>query len=197
MGCIRTLFLFSNASTYGRSAKAPLLRERLGEVQLGRCICPHVVVVHDDVTQWISSGIERQDDHGVEALRLRCLLQRPKVRTAWGILDPDWRPTGQRASTRTFVDPPLHLLEIPRFGSQLLVFLGSTIGNFDADQTARFLADVRMLLKAGLIELADTGRGREKPYRAVARTIRVAPELVASGVASDRRAARLAEGQGG
>ena len=36
---------------------------------------------------------------------------------------------------------------------------------------------VKMLLKAGLIERADGGRGREKPYRAVARTIRVAPEL--------------------
>jgi DNA-binding transcriptional ArsR family regulator len=33
---------------------------------------------------------------------------------------------------------------------------------------------VRMLLKAGLIELADSnGRGREKPYRAVARVFRV------------------------
>ena len=34
---------------------------------------------------------------------------------------------------------------------------------------------VRMLLKAGLIELAESGKGREKPYRAVARTFRVAP----------------------
>src|SRR5581483_7380818 len=36
---------------------------------------------------------------------------------------------------------------------------------------------VRMLLRAGLIELADSGRGREKPYRAAARTVRVSPEL--------------------
>jgi L-histidine N-alpha-methyltransferase len=42
-----------------------------------------------------------------------------------------------------------HLSEIPRFGSQLLVFLGSTIGNFEAGQTTKFLADVRRLLKAG------------------------------------------------
>jgi DNA-binding transcriptional ArsR family regulator len=56
---------------------------------------------------------------------------------------------------------------------------------------------VRMLLKAGLIELAEGGRGREKPYRAVARTIRVAPALVASGVASDLRAAMLDEVQRG
>jgi DNA-binding transcriptional ArsR family regulator len=52
---------------------------------------------------------------------------------------------------------------------------------------------VRMLLKAGLIELADNGRahGREKPYRAVARTFRVAPELLASGGASDLQAAMI------
>jgi DNA-binding transcriptional ArsR family regulator len=56
---------------------------------------------------------------------------------------------------------------------------------------------VRMLLKAGLIELADGGQGREKPYRAVARTVRVAPELVTSGLTSDLRAAMLEEVQRG
>jgi DNA-binding transcriptional ArsR family regulator len=51
---------------------------------------------------------------------------------------------------------------------------------------------VRMLLKAGLIELVDNGaRGREKPYRAVARTFRVAPELLASGGARDLQAAMI------
>jgi DNA-binding transcriptional ArsR family regulator len=52
---------------------------------------------------------------------------------------------------------------------------------------------VRMLLKAGLIELADdgSGQGREKPYRAVARTFRVAPELLASGGARDIQAAMI------
>jgi DNA-binding transcriptional ArsR family regulator len=51
---------------------------------------------------------------------------------------------------------------------------------------------VRMLLKAGLIELADAnGRGREKPYRAVAKIFRVAPELLAAGGASDIQAAML------
>jgi DNA-binding transcriptional ArsR family regulator len=51
---------------------------------------------------------------------------------------------------------------------------------------------VRMLLKAGLIELAETGsRGREKPYRAVAKIFRVAPELLAAGGASDLQAAML------
>lgn len=56
---------------------------------------------------------------------------------------------------------------------------------------------VRMLLRAGLIELAEGGQGREKPYRAVARTVRVAPELLASGFTSDLRAAMLEEVQRG
>src|SRR3954451_9894141 len=50
---------------------------------------------------------------------------------------------------------------------------------------------VRMLLRAGLIELASGGRGREKPYRAVARTVRGAPELVSSGLGTDVRASVL------
>jgi DNA-binding transcriptional ArsR family regulator len=57
---------------------------------------------------------------------------------------------------------------------------------------------VQMLLRAGLITLAESsGRGREKPYRAVARTLRVAPELLASGLTSDLREAMLAEVQRG
>src|SRR5689334_24067742 len=55
---------------------------------------------------------------------------------------------------------------------------------------------VRMLLRAGLIELADTeGRGREKPYRAVAKGFRVAPELLAAGGASDLQAAMIEQVQ--
>ena len=51
---------------------------------------------------------------------------------------------------------------------------------------------VRMLLKAGLIELADSERkGREKPYRAVAKVFRVAPELLAAGGARDLQAAMI------
>jgi DNA-binding transcriptional ArsR family regulator len=56
---------------------------------------------------------------------------------------------------------------------------------------------VRMLLKAGLIELVETEKGREKPYRSVARTFRVAPELLAAGHASDIQAAILEEVQRG
>lgn len=50
---------------------------------------------------------------------------------------------------------------------------------------------VRMLLRAGLIELVDGGHGREKPYRALARTVRVPAELIASGSGSDVQAAML------
>jgi DNA-binding transcriptional ArsR family regulator len=50
---------------------------------------------------------------------------------------------------------------------------------------------VRMLLRAGLIALVEGGHGREKPYRAVARTVRVAPELVSTGLGTDVRASML------
>ena len=51
---------------------------------------------------------------------------------------------------------------------------------------------VRMLQKAGLIELAaGEGRGREKPYRAVAREIRVHSDLLATNAAAGAHAALL------
>src|ERR687885_2268603 len=56
---------------------------------------------------------------------------------------------------------------------------------------------VRMLVKAGLIEPVAGGKGREKPYRAVAREIRVSPELLAAGRARDLQAAILDEVQRG
>ncbi|HXA43140.1 MAG TPA: L-histidine N(alpha)-methyltransferase [Candidatus Solibacter sp.] len=42
-----------------------------------------------------------------------------------------------------------HLTQIPRFGTQLVVFLGSTIGNFSAEETRAFLAEVRRLMQPG------------------------------------------------
>lgn len=54
---------------------------------------------------------------------------------------------------------------------------------------------VKMLLRAGLIERAEGGKGREKPYRAVASTVRVAPELLGSRLTGDLQAAMLAEVQ--
>lgn len=57
---------------------------------------------------------------------------------------------------------------------------------------------VRTLLKAGLIRRSESGHGREKPYRAVAHTIRVAPELLsASSATSDVHEAILQQVQSG
>jgi DNA-binding transcriptional ArsR family regulator len=57
---------------------------------------------------------------------------------------------------------------------------------------------VRMLLKAGLIRLAEIDGGRrEKPYRAVARHITFAPELLTAGALSDVQTAMLEEVQRG
>jgi len=43
---------------------------------------------------------------------------------------------------------------------------------------------VRMLLRADLIKQVPSDKGREKPYRAAARTLKVAPELVSQGSSS-------------
>lgn len=43
---------------------------------------------------------------------------------------------------------------------------------------------VRMLLRAGLIQQVPSDKGREKPYRAAAKTLKVAPELVSQGASN-------------
>ena len=55
---------------------------------------------------------------------------------------------------------------------------------------------VRMLHRAGLIELAEVA-GREKPYRAVAKHLKVGSEIRATGAASELQAAQLRELQRG
>src|SRR5215211_6533622 len=52
---------------------------------------------------------------------------------------------------------------------------------------------VRMLHRAGLIELARTGGGREKPYRPVAKHLKVGTDIRAAGLASELQAAQLKE----
>jgi len=52
---------------------------------------------------------------------------------------------------------------------------------------------VRMLQRAGLIELAGTRAGREKPYRPVAKHLKVGADIRASGLASELQAAQLKE----
>ncbi len=55
---------------------------------------------------------------------------------------------------------------------------------------------VRMLHRAGLIELVETG-GREKPYQPIAKHFKVVPEIRAKGLASELQAAQLREVQRG
>lgn len=95
--------------------------------------------------------------------------------------------------------------QLKALGHPLRLRVLETLGESGENLTNRELAQrlgvdpghlhfhVRMLLGAGLIELANGGRGREKPYRALARNIRVAPELITSVDANDARAAMLEE----
>jgi DNA-binding transcriptional ArsR family regulator len=55
---------------------------------------------------------------------------------------------------------------------------------------------VRMLLKCELIQQVATAKGREKPYRSAAKTLKVAPELVSAG-ASDLQATVVEDVQQG
>jgi DNA-binding transcriptional ArsR family regulator len=55
---------------------------------------------------------------------------------------------------------------------------------------------VRMLHRAGLIELADVA-GREKPYRPIAKHFKVGAEIRATGLASELQSAQLRELQRG
>ncbi len=55
---------------------------------------------------------------------------------------------------------------------------------------------VRMLHRAGLIELAEAA-GREKPYQAVAKHLKVGSEIRATGAASELQAAQIREMQRG
>jgi len=107
---------------------------------------------------------------------------------------------------------PLGVLTIDRpeqlkaLGHPLRLRVLELLGENDEQLTNRELAQrldvdpghlhfhVRTLLTAGLIQRVDGGHGREKPYRAVANTIRVAPELLtAPGATSDVHEAILDE----
>jgi DNA-binding transcriptional ArsR family regulator len=109
---------------------------------------------------------------------------------------------------------PQDVLEIERpeqlkaLGHPLRLKVLQVLGESDKALTNRELAQrlsvdpghlhfhVRMLHRAGLIELADTG-GREKPYWPVAKHLKVGPEIRATGLASELQAAQLRELQRG
>jgi DNA-binding transcriptional ArsR family regulator len=98
--------------------------------------------------------------------------------------------------------------QLKALGHPLRLKVLQALGGSDKPMTNRDLAErlevdpghlhfhVRMLHRAGLIELAP-GSGREKPYRPVAKHMRVGPEIRAAGLASDLQAAQLREAQRG
>src|SRR5579862_3023412 len=98
--------------------------------------------------------------------------------------------------------------QLKALGHPLRLKVLQALGDTDRPLTNRDLAErlsvdpghlhfhVRMLHKAGLIELAE-GAGREKPYRPVAKHLRVDPEIRATGLASGLQAAQLTELQRG
>src|SRR5262249_26202640 len=135
-----------------------------------------------------------------------------RLQSSIALLQPDWRvdsrvPICRTAAGQARVQDTLVLdktEQLKALGHPLRVRVLEMLGQEGREQlTNRELAErlgvdpghlhfhVRMLLKAGLIELANDGGGREKPYRAVAKTFRVAPELLASGGARDIQAAMI------
>src|SRR5436309_6422872 len=103
---------------------------------------------------------------------------------------------------------PSDVLELDRpeqlkaLGHPLRLKVLQALGQTDRPLTNRELAarlsvdpghlhfHVRMLQRAGLIELAEAS-GREKPYRAVAKHLKVGPEIRAAGLATELQAAQL------
>ena len=103
------------------------------------------------------------------------------------------------SATHPQTDPVPEVLTIDKpeqlkaLGHPLRLRVLETLGESDTPMSNRDLAQklgvdpghlhfhVRMLLRAGLIEQVASAKGREKPYRAAAKTLKVAPELVSAG----------------
>src|SRR6185312_11415710 len=95
--------------------------------------------------------------------------------------------------------------QLKALGHPLRLKVLQALGEHDGPLTNRDLAEVigvdpghlhfhvRMLHRAGLIELAEGGRGREKPYRPVAPHLTVSPEFRSAGLAAELDAAMLDE----
>src|SRR3954447_19365016 len=106
------------------------------------------------------------------------------------------------SSDTLIVDRPDQLKAL---GHPLRLRVLQALGETDQPLTNRDLAEVigvypghlhfhvRMLHRAGLIRLAEGGRGREKPYRSVAEHITVSPEFRSAGLAAELDAAMLDE----
>ncbi len=95
--------------------------------------------------------------------------------------------------------------QLKALGHPLRLKVLQALGDTDRPLTNRELAEligvdpghlhfhVRMLHRTGLIELADGGRGREKPYRAIAAHLHVSPEFRSAGLTTELNAAMLDE----
>lgn len=98
--------------------------------------------------------------------------------------------------------------QLKALGHPLRLKVLQVLGDSDKPLTNRELAErlsvdpghlhfhVRMLHRAELIELAP-GSGREKPYKPVAKHMRVGPEIRAAGLATELQSAQLRELQRG
>ncbi len=98
--------------------------------------------------------------------------------------------------------------QLKALGHPLRLKVLQALGDSDRPLTNRDLAEklsvdpghlhfhVRMLHRAGLIERTPAG-GREKPYRPVAKHLKVGPEIRAAGLASELQSAQLHELQRG
>ncbi|HEY2327180.1 MAG TPA: winged helix-turn-helix domain-containing protein [Gaiellaceae bacterium] len=98
--------------------------------------------------------------------------------------------------------------QLKALGHPLRLKVLQVLGDSDRPLTNRELAErlsvdpghlhfhVRMLHRAELIELAP-GSGREKPYKPVAKHMRVGPEIRAAGLATEVQSAQLRELQRG
>jgi DNA-binding transcriptional ArsR family regulator len=91
---------------------------------------------------------------------------------------------------------PLRLRVLELLGDEAVPLTNRELANRLGVDPGHLHFHVRMLLKAQLIELVTDGATRrEKPYRAVARAVHVAPELTSKGLSSDIHAAMLEQVQ--
>src|SRR3954463_9518355 len=91
---------------------------------------------------------------------------------------------------------PLRLRVLELLGEEAVPLTNRELANRLGGDPGHLHFHVRMLPEAGLSELVTDGASkREKPYRAVARTVHVAPELISKGLSSDIQAAMLEQVQ--
>jgi DNA-binding transcriptional ArsR family regulator len=91
---------------------------------------------------------------------------------------------------------PLRLKVLQALGASPAPLTNRDLAGLLAVDPGHLHFHVRMLHRAGLIELAQAA-GREKPYRLVAKHLKVSPEVRAAGGAAELQSAQLRELQRG